>query len=158
MGDETSVAARKGIPAVFPAQALEAAAYQCLLRASQQPTLTGVTAEQARVDVNGRALPKGALRVAGRTYVPVQEFAKAMGLTTHWDTKTGALTLSGAGRKMVAVTAGSTAATVGGQKAAALAVPVLKQAGQPVMALDDLLAVTGGRVESRSGGTVCVKA
>ena len=141
-----------------PDNAIEAIAYQILLRASQQPGLTGVTAEQARMDVNGHTLPKNALKVAGRVYVPVQEFAKAMGLTSGWDSRTGALTLSGAGRRTVALMAGSTAATVGGQKAAALAVPVLKQAGQPVMTLDDLLAVTGGRVESRSGGTVRVKA
>ena len=37
LGNETSVSARKGISAVFPAEALEAAAYQVLLRASQDP-------------------------------------------------------------------------------------------------------------------------
>jgi len=157
-GLTSHIALKVGNVPPFPTSAIEAVAYQILLRASQQPALTDVIAEQARMDVNGRALPKNALRVAGQTYVPVQEFAKAMGLTSGWDSRTGALTLSGAGRKTVALTAGSTAATVGGQKAAALAVPVLKQAGQPVMTLDDLLAVTGGRVESRSGGTVRVKA
>ena len=66
-----------------------------------------------------------------------------MGLTSRWDNKTGALTLSGPRRRTVALTAGSTAATVGGMKAAALAVPVLKDSGEPVMALSDLLRLTG---------------
>lgn len=142
----------------FPPAALEAIAYQILLRASQQPELTGVSSQQARMNVNGHVLPPGALRVAGRVYVPAQAFALAMGLTSRWDAKTGALTLSGIGHKTVVVTAGSTAATVGGVVSPALTVPVLKQAGQPVMALDDLLTLTGGRVVGREGGTVRVKA
>ena len=69
-----------------------------------------------------------------------------MGLTSGWDTKTGALTLSGPRRK-----------TVGGAKVAALAVPVLKDGGQPVMALSDLLRLTGGRITGHAGDTVQVK-
>ena len=145
-GDRSSVASRQGMDSAFPVAALEAVAYQILLRESQQ----------AHVNVNGHALPKGALMVGRQTYVPVREFARAMGLTSGWDTKTGALTLSGPKRKTVVLTAGSTAATVGGAKAAALAVPVLKDAGQPVMALSDLLALTGGRVTGRAGNTVRV--
>lgn len=141
----------------FPSGGIEAIAYQILLRAAQQPQLTGVTAQQASLAVNGHSLPKGALLVAGQTYVPVQEFAKAMGLTSRWDARTGALTLSGAGRKPVALTAGSTAAMRGGVKAASLTVPVLKQGGLPVMTLADLLSVTGGRVVSRDGGGVRIK-
>ncbi len=152
-GTSTRRAARS---LVFPAAAVEAVAYQTVLRASQQPELTGVSIQQAHMDVNRHALAKNALRVAGQTYVPVAEFAKAMGMTTQWNTKTGALTLSGAGRKTVALTADSTAASVGGAKAA-LTVPVLKQAGQPVMTLADLLAVTGGRITGHSGNVVQVK-
>ena len=141
----------------FPERAVEATAYQILFRASQQPELTGVLSQQASMSVNGHAVPKNALVVSGKTYVPVTEFAKAMGLTSYWDAKTGALTLSGAGRKTVALKVGSTGATVGGAKAAALSVPVLKQDGEPVMTLADLLAVTGGRVTGRSGNDVQVK-
>ena len=136
---------------------MEAVAYQIQLRAAQQPELTGVTIQQASMSVNGHALPKNALQLAGQTYVPVAEFAKAMGLTSRWDTKTGALTFSGPGRKSVALTAGSTAATIDGTKAAALSVPVLKQNGEPVMTLADLLAVTGGRIVKQNGNTVQVK-
>ena len=95
--------------------------------------------------------------MAGHVYVPVGAFAQAMGLMSQFDPKTGALTLSGTGRKTVALTAGSTAATVGGAKVAALSVPVLKQAGQPVMTLDDLLTLTGGKITGRSEGKVQVK-
>ena len=147
---------------VTPAQdflpaAVEAVAYQTLLRASQQAALIGVSAQTAQLTINGHAQPKGALKVAGRVYVPVKEFARAMGLTSGWDAKTGALTLTGAGHKAVALTAGSTQATVGGAKAAALAVPVLKDGGEPVMALSDLLTLTGGRITGHAGNTVQVK-
>ena len=57
----------------------------------------------------------------------------------------------------MALTAGSTAATVGGAKAAVLAVPVFKDGGEPVMALSDLLALTGGHVTGHAGNTVQVK-
>ena len=156
--DVSSAAMNSGtVVTDFPKEAVRAVAYQVLLRASQQTALTGVSAYDARVAMNGHALPKNALLVAGQTYVPVAEFAKAMGLTSQWNTKTGALTRNGTGRKTVALTAGSTAATVGGLKAAALTVPVLKQNGQPVMTLVDLLAVTGGRIVGKSGNTVEVK-
>jgi hypothetical protein len=155
-GDLSASAARHQMHINFPKAAVEAVAYQVLLRASQQPQLTGVSVLQARMDVNSHALPKNALQVAGQTYVPVTEFAKAMGMTTHWNTKTGALTLSGKGRKTVTLTADSTAASVGGAKAA-LTVPVLKQDGQPVMTLADLLTVTGGRITGHSGNNVQVK-
>ena len=141
----------------FPSAAVEAVAYQILLRASEQTALTGVSVQNARLAVNGHTLPKNALRVAGRVYVPVQEFAKAMGLTSRWNSKTGALTLTGANRKAIALTAGSTVATVGGAKVSALAVPVLKDGGQPVMTLDDLLTLTGGRITSQAGNTMQVK-
>ena len=150
-------ASQESIIPPFPERAVEATAYQILFRASQQPELTGVSAQQASMSVNGHAVAKNALVVSGQTFVPVTEFAKAMGLTSDWDTKTGALTLSGPGRKTVALKAGSTASTVDGVKAAALTVPVLKQAGQPVMTLDDLLTVTGGHVTGRSGNDVQVK-
>ena len=80
-----------------------------------------------------------------------------MGLTSHWDTKTGALTLSGVGRKTVALTAGSTATKKGVLAGTALTVPVLKQNGQPVMTLADLLAVTGGHITGHSGGVVQIR-
>ena len=156
-GGPSQVANNKASQEDFPDVALEAVACQILINASQKPDLTSVLLQQSSISVNGQSIPKNALLVAGRTYVPVTEFAKAMGLTSHWDTKTGALTLSGIGRKTVALTAGSTAATVGGAKAAALVVPVLKQAGQPVMTLDDLLTLTGGKITGRSGNTVQVK-
>lgn len=156
-GGLSSSAARHQLRTEFPKAAVEAAAYQVLLRASQQAMLTGVSAQDAKVSINGHALPKNALRVGSQVYIPVKEFARAMGLTSGWDAKTGALTLSGPKRKTVALTAGSTAATVGGAKAAALMVPVLKDGGEPVMALSDLLTLTGGRVTSRVGNTVQVK-
>jgi hypothetical protein len=146
-----------GASLVFSPTAVEAIAYQILLRASQQTALTGVSVQNAHLAVNGHALPQNALKVAGRVYVPVQEFAKAMGLTSRWNSKTGALTLTGANRKSITLTAGSTAATIGGAKAAALTVPVLKDGGEPVMTLDDLLRLTGGRITSHAGNTVQVK-
>ena len=115
-------------------------------------------AQQAQVAVNGHALPKGAILVGKQVYVPVQAFAKAMGLTSRWDSKTGSLTLSGAGRKTIALTAGSTATKRGTVAGASLTVPVLKQSGQPVMTLEDLLTLTGGRIVGQSGGKVQVKA
>ncbi len=157
-GRESAGPSRTGGPSlVFPPEAVESIAYQILLRASQQTALTGVPAQNAHLAVNGHALPKNALKVAGRVYVPVQEFAKAMGLTSRWNNKTGALTLSGLNRKTVTLTAGSAQASVGGVKAAALTVPVLKSGGQPVMTLDDLLTLTGGRVTGHAGNTVQVK-
>ena len=155
-GTLSQSASREGNIPPFPEKAVEAAAYQVLLRASQQTALTGVSAQNAHLAVNGRALPKNALQVAGQTYVPVAEFANAMGMASHWDNKTGMLTFSGPGRKSVALTAGSMTATVGGTKAT-LTVPVLKQNGEPVMTLADLLAVTGGRVTGHSGNDVQVK-
>ena len=157
-GTRSQFASREGGVPPFPGAAVEAVAYQVLLRAAQQPDLTGVTAQQAQVAVNGHALPKGALLVGKQVYVPVQAFAKAMGLTSRWDSKTGALTLSGAGRKTVALTAGSTATKHGAVAGASLRVPVLKQAGQPVMTLEDLLTLTGGRIVGQSGNAVQVKA
>jgi len=157
-GELSNDARNSGNYPQFPHAALEAVAYQIMLRAAQQPELTGVTPQQASVNINGHALPKNALMLGKQVYVPVAEFAKAMGLTSQWNAKTGALTLSRIGHKTVALTAGSTAAKVGGMAAAALKVPVLKQAGQPVMTLDDLLTLTGGRVTGRSGNTVQVKA
>lgn len=141
----------------FPAAAMEAVAYQIQLRAAQQPDLTGISVQQANMSVNGHTLPNNALLVAGQTYVPVAEFAKAIGMASHWNNKTGALTFSGPGRKSVALTAGSTAATINGTKASALSVPVLKQNGEPVMTLADLLTVTGGRIVKQNGNTVQVK-
>ncbi len=155
-GRQSAGSNRNGGPSyIFPPQAVEAVAYQILLRASQYPDITGVMAQQAQVAVNGHTLPKGALLVGKQVYVPVQAFAQAMGMTSRWDTKTGALTLSGAGRKTVALRAGSVQVDGGG---ASLKVPVLKQAGQPIMMLEDLLTLTGGRVTGRSGNTVQVKA
>lgn len=156
-GGLSSSAARHQVRTEFPRAAVEAAAYQVLLRASQQAALTGVSARMAQMTVNGHAQPKGALTVGKQVYVPVKAFARAVGLTSGWDAKTGALTLSGPKRKTVSLTAGSTEAKVGGLKAAALAVPVLKDGGEPVMALLDLLRLTGGRVTSYAGGTVQVK-
>ena len=141
----------------MPPAAVEAIAYQIVLRASQQAKLVTAPTQNTRLAVNGHVLPKNALLVGKQTYVPVREFAKAMNLTSGWDAKTGALTLTGPKRKTVALTAGSTAATVGGVKVAALAVPVLKDGGEPVMALSDLLALTGGRVTGHAGNTVQVK-
>ena len=156
-GSRSFLASRRSNSPRFPEAAVEAVAYQILLRASQQAKLTGGTTQNTRLAVNGHALPQNALLVGKQTYVPVREFAKAMGLMSRWDTKTGALTLTGPKRKTVALTAGSTAVTVGGVRAAALIVPVLKDGGEPVMALSDLLALTGGRVTGRAGNTVQVK-
>ena len=156
-GSRSFLASRRSNSPRFPEAAVEAVAYQILLRASQQAKLIGGTAQNTRLAVNGHALPKNALLVGKQTYVPVKEFAKAMGLTSGWDTKTGALTLSGPKHKTVALTAGSTQATVGGAKAAALTVPVLKDGGQPVMALSDLLRLTGGRITGHAGNTVQVR-
>ena len=156
-GSRSFLASRRSNSPRFPEAAVEAVAYQVLLRASQQAKRIGGTAQNTRLTVNGHALPKNALLVGKQTYVPVKEFAKAMGLTSGWDTKTGALTLSGTGHKTIALTAGSTAATVGGAKAAALVVPVLKDGGQPVMALSDLLRLTGGRITGHAGNTVQVR-
>ena len=155
-GDKIKASGRQSDAALFPPPALEAAAYECLLKAAQQPELTGVSGLSTSVAVNGHTLPRGTILVGKQTYVPVREFARALGMTSGWDAKTGALTLTGAGRKAVALTAGSTAATVGGAKAAALAVPVLKDGGEPVMALSDLLTLTGGRVTGHAGNTVRV--
>ena len=138
----------------MPPAAVEAIAYQIVLRASQQAKLISGPAQNTRLAVNGHALPKNVLLVGKQTYVPVREFAKAMGLTSGWDAKTGALTLSGPKRRTVALTAGSTQATVGGARAAALTVPVLKDGGEPVMALSDLLTLTGGRITGQVGNTV----
>jgi hypothetical protein len=156
-GQRSWLASHEGTYPSFPEAAVENVAYQSLLRASQQTALTGVSAQNAHLTVNGHTLPKNALKVAGRVYVPVQEFAKAMGLTSHWNNKTGALALTGANRKPITLTAGNTAATIGGAKAAALTVPVLKDGGQPVMTLEDLLRLTGGRITSQAGNTVQVK-
>ena len=150
------LASRQGNSPRFPEAAVEAVAYQLLLRASQQSALTSVPAQDTRLAVNGHSLPKNALLMGKQTYVPVKEFAKAMGLTSGWDAKTGALTLSRTGQKTIVLTAGSTVATVGGAKAA-LIVPVLKDGGEPVMALSDLLALTGGRITGHAGNTVQVK-
>ena len=79
-GDTTPHADKQENVSGFPIPALEALAYEVLLRASQQSALTGVPARSATPAVNGHALPKDALMVAGRVYVPVQEFAKAMRL------------------------------------------------------------------------------
>ena len=79
-GDETMAGGRRANVPPFPPPALEAVAYQVLLRASQQPALTGVPAQDTHRDAKGRALPKNALWMAGRVYVPAQEFAKAMDL------------------------------------------------------------------------------
>jgi len=51
--------------------------------------------------------------------------------------------------------AGGMGATVA--RARVLSVPVLKQNGQAVMTLTDLLAVMGGRIVGKSGNTVQVK-
>ena len=151
----TSQATQSGKNEPFPTGAIEIAAYQCLLRASQQTALTGVFTQSASLSVNGHTLPTGTLRVAGQTYVPVAEFARAAGLTSRWNNKTGVLTLSGAGRKPVILMAGGMGATVA--RARVLSVPVLKQNGQAVMTLTDLLAVMGGRIVGKSGNTVQVK-
>jgi len=156
-GSRSFLASRRSNSPRFPEAAVEAVAYQILLRASQQAKLTGGTTQNTRLAVNGHALPQNALLVGKQTYVPVREFAKAMGLMSRWDTKTGALTLTGPKRKTVALTAGSTAVTVGGVRAAALIVPVLKDGGEPVMALADLLRLTGGRITGHAGNTVQVK-
>lgn len=157
VGGSSASAAQHQFSGEFPKSAVEAVAFQTILRASQQTALTGISAQSAHLAVNGHALSKNALKVAGRVYVPVQEFAKAMGLTSQWNTKTGALTLSGPKQKTVALTAGSTAASVGGVKASALTVPVLKNGGQPVMALDDLLKLTGGRVTKQTKTAMQIK-
>ena len=156
-GTKSHTASREGDIPPFPERTVEAVADQILFRSAQQPELTGVSAQEAHVDVNGLALPKNALLIAGQMYVPVTEFAKAMGLTTQWNAKSGALMLSGVGHKTVTLTAGSVIASVNGRASAPLKTPVLKQNGEPVMTLADLLAVTGGRVVGHDGNSVRVK-
>ena len=78
VGSRSWLASRRGNTPRFPEAAVEAVAYQILLRASQQSALTGVPAQDTRPDAKGRTLPKNALWVAGRVYVPAREFAKAM--------------------------------------------------------------------------------
>lgn len=155
-GDISASAARRGARKTFPKAAIEAVAYQILLRSAQQVALTGVSTQSAHLAVNGHALPKNALRLAGQTYVPAAEFAKAMGMVSHWNNKTGMLTFSKPGHQLIALTADSTAASIDGAKAV-LTVPVLKQKGQPVMTLADLLKVTGSRIVGHEGNTVQVK-
>ena len=135
--------------------AIEAVADEILLRASRQAKIIGVPAQDTHLAVNGKPLPDKALTVDRQTYVPVVEFAEAMGYASRWDSKTGRLTLSNPTHKAIAVTAGSTAATVG-TRAVALKTPVLKQGGQPVMTLADLLTLVNGRVVKK-GGTLQVK-
>ena len=139
---------------VTPA-AVETVADEILLRASGQAKLTGVSAHDAHVAVNGRPLANNTRLASGQVYVPVTEFAQAMGYTSRWDAKTGGLTLSKAAHQSVTLTAGSTAAKVG-TRAVALKTPVLKEKGQPVMTLADLLTLVDGRVVQK-GDTYQVK-
>ncbi len=155
-GSPSDSALRSGVTATFPPAAVEAVAYQILLRASREAKLTGVPTLDAHVAVNGKPLSDKALTVDRQTYVPVAAFAEAMGMQSRWNNKTGALTLSGANHKPISLTAGSTAATEGA-KAVALKTPVLKENGQPVMTLSDLLTLVNGRV-TRKGDTLQVKA
>lgn len=141
----------------LPASALVAVAYQICLRASQQARLTGVSTQAARLAVNGKPVSGSPLQVGKQVYVPVVEFARAMGLQSQWNDKTGALTLSGPNQQTISVTAASTSAKVG-QTSVTLKTPVLKEANQPVMALDDLLTLVKGKVISRKGGAIEVKA
>ena len=147
-GSPSDSALRQGLSASFPPSAVEAIAYQTLMRASRQAKVTGVSAHNARMAVNGKSLFNQAFTVNQQVFVPVAEFARAVGMQSRWNVQTGALMLSGAGHQSVALTAGSTTATVG-TKVAALQTPVLKKNGQPVMALHDLAALLGGRVVKR---------
>lgn len=156
-GSASGLAMRQGKSKAFPQAAVEAVAYQILLAASRQAYLTGVSAQTPRLMVNGKPLNGKPLMTSKQIYVPVVEFAKAMGLQSRWDSKTGALTLSAAKRQTITVTAASTEAKVGA-KSVALKTPVLRGANQPVMALDDLLMLVKGKVITRKGDTVEVKA
>lgn len=155
-GSPSYTASRNKILAVFPPPAVDAVAYQILLRASRQASLTGVPTHAARLAVNGEPLNGNPLLMGKQVYVPVIEFARAMGLKSQWDDKTGVLTMSGSTQKATTVTAGSTSAKVGAASVT-LKTPVLKEANQPVMALDDLLLLVKGKVTSRKGNAIEVK-
>ena len=156
-GMRTGLASRQSSRTPFPPSAVEAVAYQILLQASRQAKLTGVSTQDAHVAVNGKPLDTSALMASRQVYVPVAEFAKAMGMQSQWNAKTGALTLTKAAQKPITLTAGSTAGKVGTAEVA-LTTPVLKEAGQPVMTLHDLLTLTGGRIVSQKGTAIAVKA
>lgn len=156
-GRASYVAGKNGISKVFPPQAVEAAVGTILLRGARQAKLTGIPVNAALVAVNGKPLGMGALMTGKQVYVPVAEFAKAMGMQSQWNAKTGALTLTGTKQKPITLTAGSMAGKVG-TTTVALQTPVLKEAGQPVMTLQDLLTLTGGRITSRKGSVIAVKA
>lgn len=156
-GSQSRLSTPRGPTMRFPSAAIEAVANTVLLRAARQPDLTGIFAQTARLTVNGSPLSGNSLTVGKQVYVPAMEFAKAMGLQSQWDEKTGTLTLSGPNQQPITVTATSTDARVG-QKSVSLKTPVLKEANQPVMALDDLLTLVKGKVISREGNAVEVKA
>ncbi|MBV9849229.1 MAG: hypothetical protein JO250_06025 [Armatimonadetes bacterium] len=153
-GSRSWTAGKQGSQPAFSPQVVETVAQTILLRASRQANLIRVPRREVRLTVNGRALSGIAAVPGGQLYVPVANFAKAAGLQNQWKAKTGALMLTSPTHQPISVTAGSTAARVG-IKDVALLTPVLKEGGQPVMTLHDLLTLVGGRV-AQKGDTLQV--
>lgn len=132
--------------AEFPPEAVEALAHLLLLRAARQPELTGVEARKPTVTVNGRAMPAGkCVRVGKRVYVPVSAFAPLAGAQARWDATTGELHLVRGGLWRTLRFGDGKAKTPQGASAP-LKVPLLKDGGEPVLLLDDLVMLLNGRV------------
>ncbi len=150
-------AAREQVKAEFPPEAVEAIAETILLRISRVASIAGKGSGSAAVAVNGQPLPGRATLVSGQPKVPVADVAKLAGWKVAWDAKTGKVTLSRGGRT-VNLAAGSMSATVGGEaKQVALKSPVLKDGGQPVMDLTELVGLLGGKVVEKTAERVSVR-
>jgi hypothetical protein len=148
----SNVASRQGVRAEFPALAVEAVANMILLRLAKHPELTGVKTESLTVTVNGSPLSQAPVAVGGRVFVSVLGAAKAAGMECAWDAKTGNLTLSRGTERPVALIAGVSLANVNAVSKGSLRAFVLKEAGQPVMELQDLVRLLKGKVVKREGG------
>ncbi len=156
-GSLSTAAARADLRAEFPPEAVEAIAETILLRLSRVASIAGKGSGSAAVAVNGQALPGRATLVSGQPKVAVADVAKLAGWKVAWDAKTGKVALSRGGRQ-VRLAAGSMSATVGGgAKQVALKSPVLKDAGQPVMDLGELVGLLGGKVVEKTAERVSVK-
>jgi hypothetical protein len=156
-GGLSNVAARAQVKADFPPEAVEAIAETILLRLSRVASIAGKGGGSANVAVNGQTMPGRATLVGGQPKVVVADVAKLAGWKVAWDAKTGKVTLSRGGRT-VNLAAGSMSATVGADaKRVALKSPVLKDAGQPVMDLAELVGLLGGKVVSKSADRVSVR-
>jgi hypothetical protein len=149
----SNVASRNDVKAEFPALAVEAVANMILLRLARHADLTGIPARPLAVAVNGKPLSGAPLGVGDKVFVSVAELAKAAGWKCAWDAKTGGLKLTKAAEKPITLAAGSASAKVADSTTpVTLKVPVLKESGQPVMELQDLVRLLKGKVVKREGG------